>query len=290
LLETIKNDDRFVVLLNDYEPYVLESYRSSLNIVNAGVCEQNLVNLAAGISKSNKKSIVIGISPFLILRAYEQIKVNVVCMSLPVTIIGVGQGTSFSFDGPTHHCTDDVSLMKNLECSIYNPCNSSTSFKCCSDILSSNTFNYVCLGKDCSYEFETDDDYCFLGVTENGVNNSGPVEGLDLLVVTTGGMLNRVVDAIRAENLCKRVGVLFVLRSHKFPKFHIPKTRILVVQETLNRADMSEEIGCEHNIDRLSYQSSNIREYGSVEFIRSSCGLDRASIQRKVKKLACEQS
>ncbi|MBW2648028.1 MAG: 1-deoxy-D-xylulose-5-phosphate synthase, partial [Deltaproteobacteria bacterium] len=48
------------------------------------------------------------------LRCYEQIKIDICSMNLPVTILGMGTGYVYSSDGPTHHMTEDVSIMRAL--------------------------------------------------------------------------------------------------------------------------------------------------------------------------------
>ena len=49
---------------------------------------------------------VYSIASFITLRCYEQIKIDLCVMKLPVTIIGVGTGFAYDVDGPTHHATE----------------------------------------------------------------------------------------------------------------------------------------------------------------------------------------
>ena len=60
-----------------------------------GICEQNMVDVAAGLAISGKKVLVYAMAPFLLHRAYEQIKSVVAAMNLPITFLSVGSGLSY---------------------------------------------------------------------------------------------------------------------------------------------------------------------------------------------------
>ena len=65
------------------------------------------------------------IVPFAAMRCYEQIRVDLCCMNLPVTVVGIGSGFDYSTLGPTHHGTEDIALMRSLpDISIYIPSDS----------------------------------------------------------------------------------------------------------------------------------------------------------------------
>ena len=67
-------------------------------IINAGISEQNLIGVSAGLSLSGKKVFAHAISNFLTLRCYEQINFDLGLMNLPVTLVGVGSGFSHGDD------------------------------------------------------------------------------------------------------------------------------------------------------------------------------------------------
>lgn len=82
--------------------------------MNMGISEQNMIGVAAGLLHSGKTVFVYSIIPFLVFRALEQIRNDVCYANLPARIIGVGAGFSYSDAGPTHHSTEDVSVMSSL--------------------------------------------------------------------------------------------------------------------------------------------------------------------------------
>jgi transketolase len=117
-------DSDVVILTNDMQVNSLIKFKEAFpeRFINVGVAEQNMINVAAGLASSGKKVVIFGILSFLTTRCYEQLKINICEMNLPVLIVGIGTGLSFSFDGPTHHSTFDISLIRQLpNIEIYNP-------------------------------------------------------------------------------------------------------------------------------------------------------------------------
>lgn len=82
--------------------------------VNAGVAEQNMVSVAAGLAREDFKVFVYSIAPFIYARPYEQIR-NDICMpNLPVCLVGNGGGYAYGHMGPTHHALEDCAAMHAL--------------------------------------------------------------------------------------------------------------------------------------------------------------------------------
>lgn len=116
LYDIAVKDRDIVILSNDFGAPALDRFRAELpaQFINAAISEQNTVSTAAGMAKSGKKVIIYSIATFVTLRALEQIKVDLCVMNLPVTIVGVGTGYAYSVDGPTHHATEDIALIRAL--------------------------------------------------------------------------------------------------------------------------------------------------------------------------------
>ena len=131
------DNKNIVVITNDMDIFSLRELKTQRpnQFINVGVAEQNMINIASGLASMGMKVIIYGIAPFVVYRCYEQIKFNICSMNLPVTIVGIGSGLSFAFDGPTHHAIQDVSVMSALpEMQILNP-SDSASAKYCSDLV-----------------------------------------------------------------------------------------------------------------------------------------------------------
>jgi len=86
--------------------------------INVGIAEQNLINVSTGLALEGFTVFCYAIAPFLTMRAYEQIRINLSLHAqlreVNVNLVGVGAGLSYDVSGPTHHCLEDITIMKVL--------------------------------------------------------------------------------------------------------------------------------------------------------------------------------
>jgi len=82
--------------------------------VNAGIAEQNMVSLAAGLAHEGHLPWVYSIAPFVAFRPYEQIRTDVCLHRLPVKLVGNGGGYGYGIMGASHHALEDVGAMRVL--------------------------------------------------------------------------------------------------------------------------------------------------------------------------------
>ncbi len=148
--DLMRADPNVVVLCNDMGALGLDAIRAEFpqRAINVGIAEQNMMSLAGGLAATGKRVFVYGIIAHL-MRAWEQIKVDICMPNLPVTILGVGAGLSYASDGPTHHGTEDVALMRVLaNMTIYNPAD----WVCCEAVAKmayeAKTPHYIRLDKE----------------------------------------------------------------------------------------------------------------------------------------------
>lgn len=106
----------FVFLTGDLGFGALESLRDQLGsrFINAGVAEQNMVGVAAGLAKAGFLPWVYSIAPFLYARAFEQIRNDVCLHQLPVVLVGNGGGYGYGVMGATHHALEDYGVLLTL--------------------------------------------------------------------------------------------------------------------------------------------------------------------------------
>lgn len=110
-------DPNLVFLTGDLGFMALEPLRDVLGerFINAGIAEQNMISVAAGLAMSGLSPWVYSIAPFIYARAFEQIR-NDVCMhDLPVKLVGNGGGYGYGVMGATHHALEDYGVMLTLE-------------------------------------------------------------------------------------------------------------------------------------------------------------------------------
>ena len=93
----------------------LKSFRDDFpeRYIDTGITEQNVIGLAAGLALEGNIPVVMGMIPFLSMRACEQVRTDVCYQNLPVRIIGTGGGLT-SGGGSTHNAMEDISIMKTF--------------------------------------------------------------------------------------------------------------------------------------------------------------------------------
>lgn len=112
LEELMAKDPRIVVLTGDLGYSVLDNIRDKFpgRFYNAGISEQAMMGIAAGLARQGKKVIVYSIIPFLIYRPFEQILIDVCYHNLPVVLLGSAEGFSYGHDAISHYALNDLSL------------------------------------------------------------------------------------------------------------------------------------------------------------------------------------
>ena len=127
LYDLAVKDSRLMLLTSDTGAICHDNFKNKLSsqYINVGIAEQNMVGVAAGLAISGKIVYIYAIIPFVTMRCYEQIRIDLCYMNLAVTIVGIGAGFDYSTLGPTHHGTEDIALMRALpKMTIYSPADS----------------------------------------------------------------------------------------------------------------------------------------------------------------------
>ncbi|MFO0959488.1 MAG: hypothetical protein U0800_18980 [Isosphaeraceae bacterium] len=111
----VESADRpeFVFLTGDLGYKALEPLRDALGprFVNAGVAEQNMVSVAAGLARNGLRPWVYSIAPFAYARPFEQVRNDVCLHKLPVVVVGNGGGYGYGVMGATHHALEDYGVL-----------------------------------------------------------------------------------------------------------------------------------------------------------------------------------
>lgn len=124
LIPYFRKDKRYHLLVCDMGFGVVDKLRNEFpgRVLNCGIMEQGTVGIAAGMSMSGLIPIVYSIVNFLVYRALEQIRNDVVLQKINVKFISTGVNDYFKFLGPSHCCgRDDLSLMKLIKMKTYDP-------------------------------------------------------------------------------------------------------------------------------------------------------------------------
>src|SRR3954470_2324434 len=110
-----ENDD-IIFITGDLGYNALENLATKMGdrFINAGVAEQNMIGVAAGMASQGYRVICYSIAPFVVYRCLEQIRNDVCFHNLPVYIVGNGGGYGYGIMGSSHHAIEDIACLSGL--------------------------------------------------------------------------------------------------------------------------------------------------------------------------------
>lgn len=286
-------DKNIVLISSDTGAICLDRFRKELpkQFVNCGIAEQNMIGVAAGMAMSGKRVFVYAIVPFASMRCYEQIRVDLCCMDLPVSVIGVGAGFDYSTLGPTHHGTEDISLMCSLpRMAVYSPSDSLAASAVAPVCCAGRSPCYVRLdrtGFPLLYRSVGQIDYAS-GFTV--IRKGGP-----LAILSTGRMS---CTALQAAQKLSRKGIdasvidvytLKPLAQEALWKVIAPARYIVTLEEHFLTGGLGSIVTLLHSrmrgrshVRMIGIPMDFCRQYGSRDYLRGTYGLDADGVTRSI--------
>ena len=124
LVRLAKDDPNVLLMTGDHGYALFDDFRKECpaQYINAGIAEQNMVGMAAGLARTGFRPFVYGLSAFIPVRVLEQIKLDIAHDNLPVILVGDGAGFVYSHLGTSHQSTEDIACTRAIpNLSIYSP-------------------------------------------------------------------------------------------------------------------------------------------------------------------------
>jgi transketolase len=204
--ELARRDDRVVFVGSDLGPGTLADMLDEMpdRFFMEGVCEQNVMGIAAGLAMDGLIPFVNTIATFITRRAYEQVAMDVCLPNLPVRLIGNGGGVVYAPLGPSHLALDDIALMRALpNMTVVAPTDADEMRRFMPETLSWPGPMYIRLGKGGDPMVSGADKVVSISNAGDGGADDGFAVGGsyllrppgDVLFVTTGVMASRALDA-----------------------------------------------------------------------------------------------
>lgn len=284
-------DRNLIFLTDDMDAFSLRKFKQDLpeQFINIGVAEQNMINVAAGLAMCGKRVFAYGIASFVTMRCFEQIKINLCSMRLPVAIIGVGAGFSFGFDGPTHHATQDLAIMRALpEMTILNPSESALAASCADLAANADGPSYIRLDKGAYPAFPYDEADLARGFRI--IRPSG-----DLTIVATGYMTSQAVQAAEAlERQSIRAGVVDLFRLKPVDEAFMtalfePGVPLVTLEDhsfTGGLGSLVAELAADRQarapLKRLAIRDEQFLRYGSRDWLHALNGLNVEAVTAEI--------
>ncbi len=284
-----EEDDKIFLIVGDLGYGVIENFEKRFpnQFLNAGVAEQNMMGMAAGLASSGYKVYVYSIGNFPVFRCLEQIRNDICYEELDVSIVSIGAGLSYGTLGYSHHAIDDIGVMSALPgMTIYSPADPIETRRALRESISLQTPKYFRLGKSGEPEI-------FTQTPTEFPNWTGLANGNDLLILTTGAITG---EAIEAAALLQNIGIeisvvaIPVLKPLAFDKDLVGRFDNLLVLEEHSKSGglgtiLSEQVtlnGVKANLVKLGLPDQIHHELGSQKYLRHHFKLDARGIVDKV--------
>jgi len=286
-------DPRIYVVAADISPAGPMSKfaeKSPERFINVGVAEQVMIGMCAGMALRGLKPFAYTIATFTLFRPFEFVRDDLRYHNLPVTIVGIGGGVTYSTLGGTHHAQEDVAIasaMPNM--AVIAPC----------DPAETRLATLWCTGQ------ERGPVYLRLGKAGEPDLTASAVDGFefgklryikrghDVCVMGYGGILKLGADLAakfeaRGESVSlvsvhtvkplDREGVENALTSHK---------RVVVLEEMVPHGGLASrvkeiawDIQAKCRLDCYSLRDEFIHNYGSHGDLLAAHGLDAKTLAR----------
>lgn len=289
--EAAKRDSSLCVVVADISPAgAMDRFRNEFpdRFVNTGVAEQIMIGMVAGMSARGLKPFAYTIATFALYRPFEFIRDDLCYQNLPVTVVGIGGGVTYSTLGSTHHAQEDVAVacaVPNLR--VIAPCDpSETRLATLWCTTQQEGPVYLRLGKagepilsDSSSEpfvygklryLRKGKDICVIGY--------GPILKLGLEIADAYNYIGRSVSVISAHTLkpLDKEGIYNLLKQH---------AHIVVLEEMVPSGGLADavkiaawETSATCKIDTFSLKDEFVHCYGKHEDILAAHGLNRTEI------------
>lgn len=150
LIEEAKKNDKIFLVVGDLGYSVVEPFAELFpdRFLNAGIAEQNMTGVAAGLAMEGYNVFTYSIGNFPTLRCMEQIRYDVCYHNLSVKIVAVGAGYAYGPLGTSHHTTEDIGMLRTIPgINICSPSDPVEAKQITSWLCNNNSPAYLRLGK-----------------------------------------------------------------------------------------------------------------------------------------------
>jgi transketolase len=290
-----KHDPRLCILVADISPAgSIEKFRKNFpnRFVNTGVAEQVMIGMAAGMAQRGLRPFVYTIATFALYRPFEFIRNDICYQDLPVTIVGIGGGLSYSTLGATHHAQEDIAVASTLPgmriITPSDPAEVEAATRWCATQNSGPV--YLRLGKAGEPDITTslEDDWEFGKLRTLRIGN-------DLLILTFGTISSsvlKVVDKLAVKGIYVQLVTASTLEPLDLEFLGDLVSRhnlILVVEEHISFGGLAyrirnylQQVHWRGQFDSQSLPNSFSHVYGKLGDLHEAFGLSESDIERKV--------
>jgi transketolase len=291
-------DDRLCIVVADISPAgSISKFRNDFpdRFVNTGVAEQAMIGIAAGMALRGLRPFAYTIATFALYRPFEFIRNDLCYQGVPVTVVGIGGGLTYSTLGATHHAMEDIAVacaVPNLR--VIAPCDPDeveAATRWCAGQTEGPV--YLRLGKagEPNLTKAAEDPWQF-----GKVRMLRRVDGAKTIVLTYGAIAHlalQVADALRESG--EAASVLAVSTLKPLDVAGIAKalgdhSRVIVIEEMVPSGSLGGRVrevawtmGAACRIDLFGLKDEFVHCYGSHSDILAAHGLSLPSIMQQLR-------
>lgn len=290
-------DSRIFFLTDDMGAITLDKIREDFKdrFINVGIAEQNLINVSTGLALEGFTVYAYAIAPFF-MRAYEQIRINLALSGqfkeINVNMIGVGTGVSYDVSGPTHHCLEDIIIMRTLpNIVVFSPSDWFTVEQFIDYSIRVKTSKYIRLdGKPLPRIYDENTNFKW----EKGFSEL--IKGDNVCIISTGYMTHMSLKAIKKLQVNKKhIGLIdvFLLKpineDSLFNTIKKYKYVITIEEAFINKGGLDTIIlgilkdkNSNIKLKRLGFKDEYLFKFGSREFLYGQNNFDEKNIVKTI--------
>lgn len=192
LCEMAENDKDIILITGDLGFGVLDKYWDKYpdRFINAGIAEQNMTSVAAGMALEGKKVYTYSIANFPTLRCLEQIRNDAAYHNANLKVVSIGAGFAYGGAGMSHHATEDLAIMRALpNVTVFSPGDPIETIEVTKAANEINGTCYIRLGKGGEKNIHTKIDNFQIGKALK------ILEGNEICIFATGAILSEANKA-----------------------------------------------------------------------------------------------
>jgi transketolase len=289
LVRLAKADRDILLLTGDHGYALFDDFRRECptQYINAGIAEQNMVGMAAGLARAGFRPFVYGLSAFIPVRVVEQIKLDIAHDQLPVVLIGDGAGFVYSHLGTSHQSTEDIACTRAIpNLSVYSPADRFEVTACMESAYHTKAPVYLRMGKS-----DRGDVHGSIPDARIGELLEVKPGGGEIAFIATGSMVRTAID-IAASSYCGAVvwSVPFIkpIDSQQVSAICQQARLVVVLEEHSVLGGLGStiaEIAAEDSpvrILRVGVRDRFSHYCGTYEYLLKEHGLDRSAIEEKI--------
>lgn len=290
LVRLAKADPSVLLLTGDHGYALFDDFRRDCpaQYINAGIAEQNMVGMAAGLARAGFRPFVYGLSAFIPLRVVEQIKLDIAHDQLPVILIGDGAGFVYSHLGTSHQSTEDIACTRAIpDLSVFSPADRFEVIACMDMAYQAKGPVYLRMGKS-----DRGDVHAAVPHAKPGsLLQAKPGQAGEITFIATGSLVRTAIDiAIRSYPDATVWSAPYIkpMNSKQVTTICEQSRLIVVLEEHSVLGGLGSaiaEIASEFapvRILRVGVQDRFSQHCGSYEYLLKEHGLDLSAIEQRV--------